>query len=71
MLLSVWAVGLVLGFGALHWALGSHLTTSDGQVDLGSYLYFSGTTFFTLGYGDVTASGTFARVYLSRRFRPR
>jgi voltage-gated potassium channel Kch len=62
MLLSVWAVGLVLGFGALHWALGSRLNISDGQVDLGSYLYFSGTTFFTLGYGDVTAAGTLARV---------
>lgn len=62
MLLCVWAVGLVLGFGALHWALGSRLNISDGQVDLGSYLYFSGTTFFTLGYGDVTAAGTLARV---------
>ena len=62
MLLSVWAVGLILGFGALHWSLGSRLNISDAQVDLGSYLYFSGTTFFTLGYGDVTAAGTLARV---------
>lgn len=62
MLLSVWAVGLIFGFGALHWALGSRLNINDGQADLGWYLYFSGTTFFTLGYGDVTAAGTLARV---------
>ena len=62
MLLMVWAVGLVAGFGVLHWSLGSRLSVSDGQVDLGSYLYFSGTTFFTLGYGDVTAAGTLARM---------
>lgn len=62
MLLSVWAVGLIFGFGVLHWALGSRLNISDGQADLGWYLYFSGTTFFTLGYGDVTTVGTLARV---------
>jgi ion channel len=62
MLLMVWAVGLVAGFGVLHWSLGSRLNLSDGQGNLGSYLYFSGTTFFTLGYGDVTAAGTLARI---------
>jgi voltage-gated potassium channel Kch len=62
MLLMVWAVGLVAGFGMLHWALGTRLIVNDGQANLGSYLYFSGTTFFTLGYGDVTATGTLGRV---------
>lgn len=62
MLLSVWAVGLVAGFGMLHWALGSPLHVIDGEANFGSYLYFSGTTFFTLGYGDVTAADTMGRV---------
>jgi Ion channel len=62
MLLIVWAVGLVAGFGVLHWSLGSRLNINDGQVNLGSYFYFSGTTFFTLGYGDITAAETMARV---------
>jgi voltage-gated potassium channel Kch len=62
MLLIVWAVGLVAGFGVLHWSLGSRLNINDGQVNLGSYFYFSGTTFFTLGYGDITAAETLARV---------
>jgi hypothetical protein len=62
MLLVVWAVGLVAGFGVLHWSLGTSLNPRDAQATVGSYLYFSGTTFFTLGYGDVTAVGTLARV---------
>src|SRR4029077_4755154 len=30
--------------------------------DFGSVLYFSGSTFFTLGYGDVTPVGALGRV---------
>lgn len=54
MLLSVWALGLIVGFGTLQWGLGSPLNVSGGRVGLGTYLYLSGTTFFTLGLGDVT-----------------
>ncbi len=56
-LVVVWAVGLIIGFGLLHWSLGTAL--SERNAGFGSYLYFSGTTFFTLGYGDlVTTNGT-------------
>jgi Ion channel len=54
LLVGVWAVVLVLGFGALHWA--------DGQGDFGTDLYLSGTTFFTLGLGDVVPHSGLARV---------
>jgi hypothetical protein len=47
LLLFVWAAGLITGFGALYWGLGHR------QTSLGSQLYLSGVTFFTLGYGDV------------------
>jgi Ion channel len=51
-LLAFWAVGLVIGFGLLEWATG--LMALSGQTPtLGHALYFSGTTFFTLGLGDV------------------
>ncbi len=50
----------MVGFALLHWSNGSTLRTSDGErpgfwVDL----YFSATTFLTLGLGDVfpAASG--------------
>jgi hypothetical protein len=53
-LFATWVMGLIVGFGLLHWSLGTPLATSGGQVDLPAYLYLSGTTLFTLGYGDVT-----------------
>jgi hypothetical protein len=60
-LLGLWAVSLVLGFGALHWALGTTLHTPAEPASFGTYLYLSGTTFFTLGLGDVTPRGPLAR----------
>jgi len=56
-LVVVWAVGLITGFALLHWSLGTAL--SERGAGFGTYLYFSGTTFFTLGYGDlITTDGT-------------
>ncbi|MGN6506497.1 MAG: potassium channel family protein [Tepidisphaeraceae bacterium] len=55
-LFAAWIGSLIVGFAVLHWAtdtpmsFGSHpLGPSSG---LAPYLYFSGTTFFTLGLGD-------------------
>jgi hypothetical protein len=58
-LLGVWASGLVFGFTLLHWALGTPLHTPATDMPqvasetFGVYLYMSGVTFFTLGFGDV------------------
>ena len=52
-LLFVWDVGLIVGFGLIQWALGSHLVLAGGGGGFGVDLYMSGTTFFTLGLGDV------------------
>jgi nitrate reductase NapE component len=60
-LISLWAVGLVTGFGMLQWALGSGLHSPDDRHGLGAYLYMSGVTFFTLGYGDVTPAHALGR----------
>jgi hypothetical protein len=54
MLLCVWALGLIAGFALLQWAFSSPLNVADRAVSFGTYLYLSGTTFFTLGLGDVT-----------------
>jgi hypothetical protein len=62
-LLAVWAAGLITGFALLHWSLDTPLsgpTGTDGRF--ATYLYFSGTTFFTLGYGDVVPTGVAGRV---------
>ena len=52
-LLGVWAAGLVFGFALLQWAIGSHVQAPTGIDGLAADLYMSGTTFFTLGLGDV------------------
>jgi len=61
-LLSFWATGLIMGFAMLHWAIGTPLGGKEGAAGLGIYAYFSGVTFFTLGYGDITPSEPLGRV---------
>src|SRR6266436_936314 len=62
LLIALWALGLIVSFGLLHWGLGSQVTAPDGVSGFGVDLYMSGTTFFTLGLGDVTPRTTLARV---------
>ena len=59
-LFGTWAAGLIAAFASLHWALGTPLTAAGkpaSPLDFGDCLYFSGVTFFTLGYGDMTPAG--------------
>lgn len=49
-LFAVWAGVLVMAFGAVHWGIGA----LGESAPLGDYLYYSGVTFFTLGFGDLT-----------------
>jgi Ion channel len=59
-LLAVWAAGLIVGFGLVHSGVGT--TLSGGLApEFSKYLYLSGETFFTLGYGDVIAVSPFGR----------
>jgi len=62
LLLGVWAVGLIVGFAALQWALGTNLDAPRGPAGFAADLYLSGTTFFTLGLGDVVPTTTLARI---------
>src|SRR5262245_18069259 len=61
-LLTVWAVGLVLGFDLLHWSFQTTLAL-PGEADNSfvAYFYLSGTTFFTLGYGDIVPARAWGR----------
>ncbi len=60
-LLMVWAAGLIVGFGMLQWRLGSRVRDPGRLAGMGTDLYFSGTTFFTLGLGDVAPNSPAAR----------
>jgi len=55
-LLIAWAALLIVGFALVHWAGGSSLYVAAPGLPRGFWtdLYMSGTTFFTLGLGDVT-----------------
>jgi voltage-gated potassium channel Kch len=53
-LLTTWVLGLIFGFASLHAALGTGFRSPDGQPGFGALLYWSGVTFFTLGYGEIT-----------------
>ncbi len=61
LLLALWAVGIVVSFGLLQWAAGSALNVTGGVPGLGTDLYMSGTTFVTLGLGDVAPSSAVAK----------
>src|SRR5205814_5483775 len=61
-LLTVWAASVVFGFALLHWAIGSRIGAgNDRAASFFTDFYYSGTTFFTLGLGDVTPLGAAAR----------
>src|SRR5258707_13086909 len=53
-LFGFWAVLFVFGFGLLLWGLALPLNAPEKSISFVTYLYLSGTTFFTLGLGDVT-----------------
>jgi hypothetical protein len=53
LLLALWAVGLVTAFALLHYAAGSAVRLDGVPPGLRLDFYMSGSTFFTLGLGDV------------------
>ena len=61
-LIGVWAGVLIFGYALIHWALGPGLSTVDHTRGFMTDLYLSGTTFFTLGLGDVAPLSRTAKV---------
>jgi hypothetical protein len=61
-LLGVWAVGMVLAFALLQWATPARFAGDLGMTEMSTALYFSGTTFFTLGLGDVHPLNLLGRI---------
>jgi ion channel len=60
-LLGFWAAVLIMGFALLYWAKGDAIKTPEDTQTFASCLYFSGTTFFTLGLGDITPTNALIR----------
>ncbi len=61
LMLVVWALVIVLSFALIQWGLSLPLNVPEKNVTIGTYLYMSGTTFVTLGLGDVTPMSGLAR----------
>jgi hypothetical protein len=59
-LLGIWVALLITGYAAVLWGLWP-LTALQGSHGFGESLYFSGTTFLTLGLGDVVPGNAGAR----------
>ncbi len=59
-LLLVWGMTLIFGYGLLFLAFQSELQPRPN--DLGTTLYFSGTSLLTLGFGDIVATGGITRI---------
>src|SRR5712692_7941573 len=57
LLLGVCATGIIAGFAMLQWGLQDRLNVGQSVTSFLTYLYMSGTTFFTLGLGDVIPWG--------------
>src|SRR5271155_1110098 len=60
-LVGIWAVGLVLSFGLMQFGAGSAVVMNNGPSGFNTDMYLSGTTFFTLGLGDVLPRSGLAR----------
>src|SRR5947207_3692456 len=61
LLLNLWAFTLVLGFASLQWSVGLALKTPDHAPTIWDALYMSGSTFFTLGIGDIVPTTGLSR----------
>jgi len=60
LLLVLWLGLIVLGYGLILFSLRGEIAPSPG--DLGTALYFAGTSVLTIGYGDIVAGGAVSRL---------
>ena len=65
LLLGVWAAALIAAFGLLQYGAGSQISAPDGRVGFWTDLYLSGTSFFTIGLGDVVPRTALARALVA------
>ncbi len=63
-LLALWAMAIVTGFALMMWAMHSHVQTLYGTPNFWDDIYVSGTTFFTVGLGDVLPHDSGARAVI-------
>lgn len=63
LLLGLWGVLMILAFALIYHGLGPRFQPDSGPVGFGTLLYMSGSTFLTLGLGDVTTRDPAGRFF--------
>jgi hypothetical protein len=64
LLLVIWASLAVVAFAFIYWGCGSRFDENGLVVGFGTLLYTSGSTFLTLGLGDVTSPDSLGRMFM-------
>jgi hypothetical protein len=64
LLLVLWAGLMILALTLIYHGLGPRFHSASGPVDFGTLLYMSGSTFLTLGLGDVTSADPIGRLFI-------
>jgi hypothetical protein len=62
-MLGAWLLALIVGYGLVLFALRDQLRPVP--TDVGTTLYFAATSVLTLGFGDIVAVGTAARIVVA------
>jgi hypothetical protein len=62
-LFALWASTLIFAFATMYWAIGSAVGAAGSHPAFRTNLYFSGTTFFTLGLGDIVPMTPVAKAF--------
>jgi hypothetical protein len=63
-LLLIWAVVMLIAFAIIYHGLGLRFQNDRGALGFGALLYLSGSTFLTLGLGDITSADPVARFFM-------
>jgi Ion channel len=64
LLLVIWAILAVVAFALIYQGCGSRFEERGEPVRFGTLLYMSGSTFLTLGLGDVTSLDSLGRMFM-------
>jgi len=64
LLLILWAGLMIVAFALIYHTMGQRFQASVGPADFGTLLYMSGSTFLTLGIGDVTSADPIGRLFM-------
>jgi hypothetical protein len=63
-LLVLWAGLLIFAFAVIYHGFGDRFQADRGSIGFGALLYMSGSTFLTLGLGDITSADPMGRFFM-------